>query len=204
MMEEMKPGGLESATDRNGTGSPLPKTLGDFRILREVGRGGMGIVYEAEQMALGRHVALKVIPREASADPSRLLRFEREAKAAARLHHTNIVPVYDVGVADGVHYYAMQFIQGQAVDEVLVELRRLRGPKVHGAARIQAVDRNRATQSTQTIALSLVEAPAVAETASRLPAGTALAKREVLRPFCSRGRISRRKGSSGTTGAWPG
>src|SRR5262249_26085322 len=103
-----------------------PEQLGDYRILREVARGGMGVVYEAEQVALGRHVALKVLPAQSGGDPLRLLRFRREARSAARLHPTNIVPVFDVGSADGVHYYAMQFIQGQGLDEVLQELRRLR------------------------------------------------------------------------------
>jgi WD40 repeat protein/serine/threonine protein kinase len=100
--------------------------LGDYRILREVGRGGMGIVYEAEQESLGRHVALKVLPAAALLDPKHVQRFQRESKAAARLHHTNIVPVYGVGEHEGVHYYVMQFIQGLALDEVLTELRRLR------------------------------------------------------------------------------
>jgi serine/threonine protein kinase len=103
--------------------------LGDYRILREVGRGGMGIVYEAVQEALGRHVALKVLPYQAAADPVRLQRFRREARAAARLHHTNIVPVFDVGEFGGTHYYAMQFIQGQGLDEVVQELHRLRAPQ---------------------------------------------------------------------------
>jgi hypothetical protein len=101
--------------------------LGDYRLLREVGRGGMGVVYEAEQESLGRHVALKVLPAQVAASPHYLQRFRREARSAARLHHTNIVPVYDVGDFQGVHYYAMQFIQGQGLDEVLNELRRLRG-----------------------------------------------------------------------------
>jgi serine/threonine protein kinase/WD40 repeat protein len=104
----------------------VPQQLGDYRIIREVGRGGMGVVYEAIQESLGRHVALKVLPYEASANATYLERFTREARAAARLHHTNIVPVYDVGEHQGVHYYAMQFIQGQGLDEVLQELRRLR------------------------------------------------------------------------------
>jgi eukaryotic-like serine/threonine-protein kinase len=106
-----------------------PRQLGDYRIIREVGRGGMGVVYEAVQEALGRHVALKVLPYEAAANPSSLERFTREARSAARLHHTNIVPVYDVGQYQGVHYYAMQFIQGHGLDEVLLELRRLRSSK---------------------------------------------------------------------------
>src|SRR5262249_32003971 len=100
--------------------------LGDYRILREVGRGGMGIVYEAEQESLGRHVALKVLPSHALLDGKQLARFRREAKAAARLHHTNIVPVFGVGQEGGLHYYVMQFIPGLGLDEVLAELKRLR------------------------------------------------------------------------------
>ena len=79
---------------------PLER-LGDYRILREIGRGGMGVVYEAEQESLGRHVALKVLPEQRSPDPKQLRRFQREARAAARLHHTNIVPVFGVGEHDG-------------------------------------------------------------------------------------------------------
>jgi WD40 repeat protein len=86
----------------------------------------MGIVYEAEQESLGRHVALKVLPSHALLDPKHLHRFEREARAAARLHHTNIVPVFGVGQQEGLHYYVMQFIQGLGLDAVLDELRRLR------------------------------------------------------------------------------
>ena len=99
--------------------------LGDFRILREVGQGGMGIVYEAEQVSLGRHVALKVLPRNRLLDSRAKQRFEREAKAAAKLHHTNIVPVFGVGEQDGLPYYVMQFIQGLGLDEVLTELKKL-------------------------------------------------------------------------------
>jgi WD40 repeat protein len=107
------------------TGAHLER-LGDFRILREVGRGGMGVVYEAEQESLGRRVALKVLPDAALADRKHVLRFQREARAAARLHHTNIVPVFGVGRDDGHHYYVMQFIPGMGLDVVLAELRRLR------------------------------------------------------------------------------
>jgi serine/threonine protein kinase/WD40 repeat protein len=103
--------------------------LGDYRILAEVARGGMGVVYEAEQEALGRHVALKVLPYQSPMDPIRLQRFRRESRSAARLHHTNIVPVFDVGEYEGTHYYAMQFIRGQALDEVLTELKHMRGGK---------------------------------------------------------------------------
>src|SRR5262245_36647577 len=103
--------------------------LGDYRILREVGRGGMGVVYEAEQESLGRRVALKVLAASALADPKQVRRFEREAKAVARLHHTNIVPVFGVGRQDGHHYFVMQFIAGLGLDAVLDDLRRLRRAK---------------------------------------------------------------------------
>ena len=86
----------------------------------------MGVVYEAVQQSLGRHVALKVLPHQALAGSSQLERFRLEARAAARLHHTNIVPVFGVGECEGVHYYAMQFIQGQGLDVVIDALRRLR------------------------------------------------------------------------------
>lgn len=100
--------------------------LGEYRILREIGRGGMGIVYEAEQETLGRHVALKVLPYYAVMDERHLKRFRREARAAAQLHHSHIVPVFGVGEHDGVHFFAMQFIHGKGLDEVLSEVRELR------------------------------------------------------------------------------
>jgi serine/threonine protein kinase/Flp pilus assembly protein TadD len=93
--------------------------LGDFRILREVGKGGMGIVYEAEQVSLGRRVALKVLPFAATMDARRLQRFHNEARAAACLHHTNIVPVYSVGCERSIHFYVMQFIDGQPLSEII-------------------------------------------------------------------------------------
>src|SRR5262249_22330582 len=102
------------------------RVLGDYRIHRQIGRGGVGVVYEAQQLSLGRHVALKVLPPRETLHPTQRERFRREARAAARLHHTNIVPVFGVGEHDGVHFYAMQFIDGQSLDEVLRELRRLR------------------------------------------------------------------------------
>lgn len=114
-----------ASADRSAPPRPLPSQLGEYRILREVGRGGMGVVYEAEQVTLGRHVALKVLPRRAG-DERLLGRFRQEARAAARLHHTNIVPVFGVGEHQGTHYYAMQFIQGRGLDEVAAELRKLR------------------------------------------------------------------------------
>jgi eukaryotic-like serine/threonine-protein kinase len=123
LMEQADP-----AADSVPTPTGHPERIGDYRLIREVGRGGMGVVYEAEQEALGRHVALKVLPIPATGDVRALARFRREARSAARLHHTNIVPVFDVGERAGVHYYAMQFITGQGLDEVIAELRRLRRP----------------------------------------------------------------------------
>jgi serine/threonine protein kinase/Flp pilus assembly protein TadD len=103
--------------------APVEGTLGDFRVIREVGRGGMGIVYEAEQISLRRRVALKVLPFAATMDPRQLQRFHNEARAAAGLHHTNIVPVYGVGCERGVHYYAMQFIEGRTLSELIGQRR---------------------------------------------------------------------------------
>lgn len=118
------------AADESGRGrapeQSTPAQLGDYRIIREVGRGGMGIVYEAVQESLDRRVALKVLPSCAMTDPSAVARFRLEAHAAARLHHTNVVPVFGVGHQDGICYYAMQFIDGHGLDDVLFELRRLR------------------------------------------------------------------------------
>ena len=99
------------------------KPIGDFQIVGEIGRGGMGVVYEAIQLSLGRRVALKVLPFASGLDEVRLQRFRNEAHAAAALHHTNIVPVYAVGSDRGVHYYAMQLIDGQTVGDLIEEVR---------------------------------------------------------------------------------
>jgi serine/threonine protein kinase/WD40 repeat protein len=115
------PGGAGSAT-----AVAPPRQLGEYRVLRQVGRGGMGVVYEAVQESLGRHVALKVLPYNTLVSAEHLERFRREARAAARLHHTHIVPVFGVGEHEGIHYYAMQFIIGHGLDQVLHEVRRLR------------------------------------------------------------------------------
>lgn len=95
------------------------EVLGDFRLIRELGRGGMGVVYEAMQRSLGRRVALKVLPLAAMLDERRLRRFQNEAQAAAALQHPHIVPVFGVGCERGVHYYAMQLIHGVSLAEVL-------------------------------------------------------------------------------------
>jgi serine/threonine protein kinase len=112
--------------DRSASGAIGPEgPLGDFRIVREIGRGGMGVVYEAVQISLGRQVALKVLPFAAALDWKQLQRFKNEAQAAAHLQHQNIVPVYYVGCERGVHFYAMQYIEGQTLAAVIRELRQL-------------------------------------------------------------------------------
>jgi WD40 repeat protein/tetratricopeptide (TPR) repeat protein len=105
--------------------SPVPAQIGDFRLIREIGHGGMGAVYEAEQVSLGRHVALKILLPQVVGDARQRRRFEREARAAARLHHTNIVPVFGVGEHDGTAYYVMQYIPGLGLDTVIEELKQL-------------------------------------------------------------------------------
>jgi serine/threonine protein kinase len=131
LVEDFKPDTGDATGSIAGSIIPgigkLLERLGDFRLLREVGRGGMGVVYEAEQESLGRRVALKVLRSHRLHDPVTLIRFHREAKAAARLHHTNIVPVFGVGEHEGLHFYVMQFIRGLPLDAVLDEVRRIRG-----------------------------------------------------------------------------
>ena len=100
------------------------KRLGDFEIIRELGRGGMGVVYEARQVSLNRKVALKVISGSLGLSSKAVLRFQREAEAAGKLHHTNIVPIYSTGNDDGAHYYAMELIDGPSLHEVIRSLRR--------------------------------------------------------------------------------
>ena len=103
------------------------RTLGDFRLVRELGCGGMGVVYEAEQLSLGRRVALKTLPFVALVDPKQLQRFQNEARAAASLNHPNIVRVHSVGCDRGVHYYAMENIDGQTLAHLVAELRAATG-----------------------------------------------------------------------------
>jgi serine/threonine protein kinase len=97
--------------------------LGEFQIVREIGRGGMGVVYEAIQRSLDRRVALKVLPFAGLLDPRQLQRFQNEAKTSATLHHSHIVPVYAVGCERGIHYFAMQLIRGSNLAQVIAALR---------------------------------------------------------------------------------
>lgn len=106
---------------------PRPiERLGDYEILREIGRGGMGVVYEAKQQSLGRTVAVKVLPPQYLSDDARKARFLQEAKATAKLHHTNIVPIFGIGEQDGMNYFVMQYIPGVGLDEIMSSLARIR------------------------------------------------------------------------------
>jgi WD40 repeat protein/serine/threonine protein kinase len=129
----------------------IGRQLGDYTILREIGRGGMGIVYEAVQESLGRHVALKVLPMHGLMSPSHIGRFRREARAAAQLHHTNIVPVFGVGEHEGTHYYAMQFIQGHGLDDVIDEVKRLRRGKSQPATDESSADHSQVARPISAI-----------------------------------------------------
>jgi tRNA A-37 threonylcarbamoyl transferase component Bud32 len=120
-----------------------PTSLGEFRIIRELGKGGMGVVYEAEQASLKRRVALKVLPPALRTDPRLVARFQREAEAAAKLRHPGIVPVYSVGEAAGAPFFAMEMVEGRSLDAVLRDLRDGKdggAPPAGAARRAWAVD----------------------------------------------------------------
>lgn len=124
---------------------PQSSRLGDYVIKEEIGRGGMGVVYAAEQISLGRRVALKTLPFAAVLDPKQVARFKNEAQAAAGLHHPNIVPVYGVGSERGVYYYSMQLIEGQSLEEAIAQLREQQGEE----SSIHSVDANKTTVPMQ-------------------------------------------------------
>jgi serine/threonine protein kinase len=133
-MERLKTHKESRSGGRASLGPTRLQQLGDFRIIREIGRGGMGIVYEAEQLSLGRRVAVKVLPKQSLLDEKHLMRFRREAKMAARLHHTNIVPVLGVGEHDGFHFIVMQYIRGVGLDEIISHLAELADSSTSPAA----------------------------------------------------------------------
>jgi serine/threonine protein kinase/tetratricopeptide (TPR) repeat protein len=119
--------------DRPGDSGPEEgKVFGDFRIVREIGRGGMGVVYEAVQLAIGRRVALKVLSMAAALDSRALKRFQLEAQVAGLLQHPRIVPVHAVGVVDKVPYIALQYVEGGSLSGLIAELR---GLIEHGGGR---------------------------------------------------------------------
>jgi WD40 repeat protein/serine/threonine protein kinase len=177
VVRDLKPSSRDATGSLVGPASETPESLppeqvGDYRILREIGRGGMGVVYEAEQESLGRRVALKVLPQPIARDGTALSRFRREARSAARLHHTNIVPVFEVGQDGAICYYAMQFIHGQGLDAVIEDLRRYREQGTFSPAGGQAPpsERVRIAQSMLTGAFRL-EGPAEGD----VPLGSTLA-----------------------------
>ena len=157
LVEALKPGASNQGVSIGGirleaNGRRLER-IGGYRVLREIGRGGMGVVYEAEQEALGRRVALKVLPGALAGDAKARARFDREARAAARMHHTNIVPVFDVGQDDGYIFYAMQMIHGQGLDVVIDELKQLRD---QSASPAPAADGDGKAEGKPSLAASLV------------------------------------------------
>ena len=133
---------------KGATAIQLPQEFGDFTILRVIGSGGMGIVYEAFQQSLGRHVALKAMSLPALLNAKHLERFHYEAKAAARLQHNHIVPIFAVGELNGLHYYAMQFVQGHSLHDELCALRDYRSGCFEGTNR----DGNSAAESPKSSA----------------------------------------------------
>ena len=148
----------------NGTlGSNAPpsssatRTLGDYRIIREAGRGGMGVVYEAEQISLGRRVALKVLPFASAVDERQLQRFKNEAMAAAQLDHPHIVDVYGVGSDRSIHFYAMRYIEGHTLAEWIRQLRSARAiPHDDGVAGVNSPLQPDTTGMDRTIDLAPV------------------------------------------------
>ncbi len=114
----------DAGTERQGFGRN--SRIGDFRILRQIGRGGMGVVYEAEQISMSRRVALKVLPFAGLVEEATIRRFQSEVRAAATLDHPNIVAAYTVGQERGIHYYAMQLIRGKNLAQVISSLREMK------------------------------------------------------------------------------
>lgn len=161
-----------------------PRRLDDFELLDELGRGGMGVVYRARQITLNRIVALKVLSAGALLSERAIARFRKEAQAAARLHHTNIVPVYAQGEQDGFVYYAMELIDGQPLDRVLaqspslVSLPALRTPGEHTPSTSRETDTR-----TQIAARSAAEPSAVLDVraAHAPPRATPMTARPVRR-----------------------
>lgn len=166
--------------------APSSAPLGDFQIIGEIARGGMGVVYEAVQLSLGRRVALKVLPFASTLEPRHLQRFKIEAQAAALLHHTHIVPIYAVGHDRGVHYYAMQLIEGQSLAAVLQQLRLKEGRSAPSGATSNIHDLSQ-THDKQVNLAATAPSEAMRSTADvsvAMTAGNALASEGYLRRAC--------------------
>ena len=136
LLEGGLPASLTQADDT--LPAPTPRTLGDYRLLREIGRGGMGVVYAADQISMGRRVALKVLYPSVTQSPTAVERFRREAQATGRLHHTNIVAVYGIGNEGGTWFYAMEFVEGRPLSQVIDDLKHLEGLPEDDPARVAA------------------------------------------------------------------
>jgi eukaryotic-like serine/threonine-protein kinase len=149
--------------------------LGEFEIIREIGRGGMGVVYEAHQLSLNRRVAVKILPRDLAADQNRLRRFAVEAQAAAAVAHPHIVPVYAVGVDRGVNYYVMRFVDGVSLDSFTRDIRQARSSfvELHPSAELYRDDGN-VPPSDRLLEQRRVNRPAYHRSVARI--GVALAR----------------------------
>jgi len=159
--------GISSAAYDAAAAWTLPSgTLGDFRLLQELGRGGMGVVYAAEQISLDRPVAVKVLPLAALLSETQMQRFKNEARAAAMLHHPHIVGVHTVGCERGIHFYAMELVRGRTLAEVIRELRPAQAPSgaqlAPAASSTSAETRAQAASSTFRVRPKLEHARLVA------------------------------------------
>ncbi|MEZ6121642.1 MAG: serine/threonine-protein kinase [Planctomycetaceae bacterium] len=156
MLNDAEPSSLRTPSARPADTQQATDKIGDYRIIGEIGRGGMGVVYRAEQQSLGRCVALKVLPRNVAGRKDAQDRFLREARAAARLHHTNIIPVFEVGIDCNTYYYAMQYIDGRPLDDVFRELQRMRA----AAARTAEPSENTRTNGAAVLPTQQMAKPA--------------------------------------------
>ncbi|MDB4777906.1 tetratricopeptide repeat protein [bacterium] len=162
-------------------GVSLQRKLGEYRIIREIGRGGMGIVYQAEQESLGRHVALKLLPDSAQFDERKSLRFQQEARASGMLHHSNIVPVFGVGRSEEISYFVMQYIDGTGLDVVIQEVRQAAGlddSSGPGAETARALDTHLSVASSSLMGLEAVasagESKSTPSTSSKIESSSSI------------------------------